>query len=82
MDRVRPRVAPLLLRRALGRRRQRLEVVAVLRHGDEPALAVGGHQQRLGARVEDAVAPLELRAVDGEVGLVDELVRRPVPSRG
>ena len=32
-------------------------------------------EQRLGARAEDAVAALELRAVDGEVGLVDQLVR-------
>ena len=37
--------------------------------------AVGGHQQRLRAGAEDAVAALELRAVDGEVGLVDERVR-------
>ena len=37
--------------------------------------AVGRQQQRLASGVEDAVASLELRAVDGEVGLVDELVR-------
>ncbi len=34
-----------------------------------------GHEQRLGARAEHAVAALELRPVDGEVGLVDQLVR-------
>ena len=38
------------------------------------ALRFCGHQQRLGARVEHAVAALELRAVDREVGLVDQLV--------
>ena len=37
--------------------------------------AVGRHQQRLGAGAEDAVAPLQLRPVDGEIGLMDERVR-------
>ena len=69
------RVAALLLRQRLRDARERLAVVAVLRHGDEAGAAVGRHQQRLGAGAEDAVAALELRAVDGEVGLVDERVR-------
>ena len=59
----------------LERRRGPDAVLAVLGHRDEPSASLGGHEQRLGARVEDAVAALELRAVDGEVGLVDELVR-------
>ena len=74
MHGVRPRMSALELRNALGRRRQRDDVVAVLRHRDEPALALLGHQQRLGARIEHAVAALELGAVDGQVGLVDQLV--------
>ena len=35
----------------------------------------GGARTALGARAQDAVPALELGAVDGEVGLVDELVR-------
>ncbi len=69
------RMAPFLLRECLGDARERLAVVALLGHGDETLCAVGGHQQRLGAGAEDAVASLELRPVDGEVGLVDERVR-------
>ena len=75
VHRVRPRVAALEVGNALGGRGQRHDVVAVLRNRDEPALALLRHQQRLGARVEHAVAALELGAVDGEVGLVDQLVR-------
>ena len=55
--------------------RQRRDVLAVLAHRAQLRAALGGEQQRLGARAEDAVAALELRAVDGEVGLVDQLVR-------
>ena len=43
--------------------------------GRELRAPVAAHEQRLGARAEDAVSSLELRPVDGEVGLVDELVR-------
>ena len=70
------RIATALLRhlQLLGRRQRRV-VVAVLGHGREPGLAFGGHQQRLGARPEHTVPALELCAVDGEVGLVDQLVR-------
>ena len=50
-------------------------MVPVLRHRHEPALPLLGHEQRLRARVEHAVSALELGAVDGEVGLVDQLVR-------
>ena len=77
----------------LDGRRQWLEVVARLRDRHQPRLAVARDRQRLGARVEHAVSALELRAVDGEVRLVDELVRvlavawdrrrrRSRPSRG
>ena len=69
------RVPPLLLRQRLGDARERLPVVALLGHGDEPLRAVCRHQQRLRAGAEDAVAPLQLRPVDGEVGLMDERVR-------
>ena len=75
VDGVRPRMAPLFRRDQLDGRRQGLEVVARLRDRDEPRLAVDRDGQRLGRRVEDAVSPLELGPVDGEVGLVDELVR-------
>ena len=79
MDGMRPRMAhvgaALLLRLHLGRRGQRCVMVALLRHRDQSRGAVGGHEQRLGARAEDAVPPLQLGAVDGEVGLVDQLVR-------
>ena len=44
-------------------------------HGDEPLDPLGGHVERLGARSEHTVAALQLGAVDGEVGLVDERVR-------
>ena len=75
MDGVRPRMTPFLRRDQLDRGRQRLEVIAGLRHRDEARLAVDGNGQRLRGRVEDAVPALELGPVDGEVGLVDELVR-------
>ena len=69
------RVPALLLRQRLRDARERLAVVAFLGHGDEGHAPFGRHQQRLRARAEDAVAALELRAVDGQVGLVDERVR-------
>ena len=69
------RVPPLLLREHLGDACERLPVIALLGHGDEPLRAVGRHQQRLGAGAQDAVSPLQLRPVDGEVGLMDERVR-------
>jgi len=50
-------------------------MVSVLGHGDQARCAIRGHEQRLGARTEDTVTSLQLRAVDGEIGLVDELVR-------
>jgi len=50
-------------------------VIPLLGYGCKPRSAVTRDEQRLGARPEDAVAPLELGAVDGKVGLVDELVR-------
>ena len=43
--------------------------------GEARRAVVGLREQQLVGRVEDAVASLELRAIDGEVGLVDELVR-------
>ena len=55
-----------------GKRRQML---AVLAYCAELGAALGREQKRLGAGAEDAVAALELGAVDREVGLVDELVR-------
>src|SRR5947199_242092 len=51
------------LRHVLGKAEQAL--AALLRLGE----------QRLLRRVDDAIAPLQLRPVDGEVGLMDELVR-------
>ena len=56
-------------------RRQRRDVLAVLDDCAQLRAALRGEQQRLGARADDAVAALELAAVHGEVGLVDELVR-------
>src|SRR5437763_1223893 len=67
---MRARVAPLLGRNQLDCGRQRGQMVTRLRDGDEPRLPVDGHCERLGRSVEDAVAPLQLRAIDGEVGLV------------
>ena len=71
---VRPRMPALLRRNQLDRGRQRLHVVARLGHRRKARLAVVRHSQRLGGGVEHAVPALELRAVDGEVGLVDQLV--------
>src|SRR5207302_3282857 len=67
--------ATLVRRLRIGRARKGRDVVALLRHGDEARRAVSRDEQRLGARAEHAVAALELRAVDGQVGLVDQLVR-------
>ncbi len=75
MQRVRPRMAALLGRLELLGGRKRRQMLAVLAHGAQLGAALGREQQRLGAGAEDAVAALELGAVDGEVGLVDELVR-------
>ncbi len=75
VHRVRPRVTALGVRLDLQGGRDRSVMLAVLRHRDEPRRALFGHEERLGARAEHAVAALELRAVDGEVGLVDQLVR-------
>jgi hypothetical protein len=51
-------------------------VVPLLRNGSEARGALGrGEEEWLGARPLDAVSALQLGAVDGEVGLVDELVR-------
>ena len=69
------RVAALQLWHGLRNAREWLVVVAVLRDRDERNTAVSGHQKRLGARAEDAVSPLQLGAVHGEIGLVDERVR-------
>ena len=69
------RGVPASLPMLLGGRRQRDDVLALLRHGNEPIRPVGADQDRLRAHAEDAVPALELGAVDGEVGLVDELVR-------
>ena len=66
---------PLLLRQRVGDACEGLRVFAFLGHGDETLGPVSGHQERLRAGAEDAVAALELRAVDGEVGLMDERVR-------
>ena len=47
-----------------------------LRHDASRVAAIlGMPEQELVRRVEDAVTTLELRAIDGQVGLVDELVR-------
>ena len=72
---ARPRLAALLGRLDRVGGRQRDDVLAVLPDGPELRAALLREEQRLGAGAEDAVAALELRAVDGEVGLVDELVR-------
>src|SRR5262245_51243870 len=55
-------------------------VLPLFGDGGEPGRALGRrHEERLRARALDAIPALELGAVDGEVGLVDELVRvRPV----
>ena len=50
-------------------------VLAVVRNGDQRGRARLRHHEWLGACIEDAVPTLELRPVDGEVGLVDQLVR-------
>ena len=69
------RRAPLLGgRERLGRRKRR-DVLAVLDDRAQLRAALRREQQRLGARTDDAVAALELAAVHGEVGLMDELVR-------
>src|SRR5919108_2775718 len=76
---MRPRVArlgpALLLRLYLRRRRNRHVVIAVVGNGDQPRGAVGRNEQRLGARAEHAVPALQLRAIDGQVSLVNELLR-------
>src|SRR5207245_4506295 len=54
---------------------KRCDVLSVLDDGTELRTALRREQQRLGARADNAVAALELAAVHGEVGLVDELVR-------
>ncbi len=69
------RVTALQLRHGFRNPRQWLVVVALLRDRDERNAAVGGHQERLGARAEDAVASLQLGAVHSEIRLVDERVR-------
>ena len=84
VQRPRLRRAPLLglLDRVGGR--QRRHVLAVLDDGAQLRPALRREQQRLGARADDAVAALELAAIHGEVGLVDQLVRverRPSGSR-
>ena len=55
--------------------RKRRHVLAVLDDGAQLRPTFRREQQRLRARADDAVAALELAAIDGEVGLVDELVR-------
>ncbi len=72
---ARPRLAALLGRLDRVGGRQRDDVLSVLPDCPELRAALLREEQRLGAGAEDAVAALELRAVDGEVGLVDELVR-------
>ena len=75
MDPVRARLAPFLdgVERLGGRKRR--DVLPVLADRAQLRAALGREEQRLRARAEDAVAPLQLRPVDGEVGLVDQLVR-------
>ena len=72
---------PLLARgcRKLGdgdrrRRGRRLRIDLLVGDRRESERSVGRQEDGLGAGLEHAVSPLELRAVDGEVGLVDELV--------
>ena len=78
MDGVRARMAPLLGRLHLARP---AAAARCSRRSRAPTTrrcarcADGRSRERLGARVEHAVAALQLRAVDGEVGLVDQLVR-------
>ena len=74
---VAPRVAvsSLLLGRERDRARGRRDELRLSRHGRESGRPLRRDDERLGARLEHAVSPLELRPVDGEVGLVDELVR-------
>ncbi len=68
-------VAALQLGHRFRDTRQWLVVVAFLRDRHQRNAAVGGHQKRLGACAQDAVAALELGAVDSEIRLVDERVR-------
>ena len=79
MDSVWTRMAhvctTLLRRLDLHRAGERRVMVAVLRHCDQSRRTVGRNEQRLGARTEHAVPSLKLCAVDGEVRLVDQLVR-------
>ena len=69
-----PRVATLLRGVRLDRTRQRRAVLAIVGNGDERGRACLWHDERLRACVEDAVPALQLGPVDGEVGLVDQLV--------
>ena len=48
---------------------------AILDDGAQLRAALRREQERLGARTDHAVATLELAAIHGEVGLVDQLVR-------
>jgi hypothetical protein len=75
VDGVWPRVAALLGMVVVDLAGQGRLVLPLVRHRDEWRRASLRHDERLRARVEDAVASLQLRAVDGEVGLVDQLVR-------
>ena len=75
VNRMCPRMPALLGWSQLEGRWQRLDVVARFRDRGQPWLAVARDGERLGACVECPVSPLELRAIDGEVGLVDQLVR-------
>ena len=55
-----------------GTRAEGLAVLCFVRNRHEGDDAVGRHQQRFGGCAEDTVAPLQLGAVHGEIGLVDE----------
>ena len=61
-------------RAGLDRGREWDDVLAVLRHRHESSLPLLRQEQGLRARVENAVAPLELCAVDREVGLMNQLI--------
>ena len=58
-----------------GGRGRRLRVDRLVGYRREPQRPFGRQEDRLRAGAQDAVPALELRTVDGEVGLVDELVR-------
>jgi hypothetical protein len=75
VQRVRARVPAFAFGQRLDRRRERYDMLAVFGDRDQERLALLGELERVGARIEHAVPALELRPVDRQVGLVDQLIR-------